>query len=182
MKKKLRASYSLLNTWKRGDINGAVDMYLHRSSYTSIEMEEGKWFHDEWENQILQYKEAKIGKTILRFRKPQPEREIIVPYNDIIYLKGRLDCTDRKTIYDFKTGKTDIMDYVNGYQIPFYFLLTDLANDKMTKCDLIHYNQHTDEGQFFRIRRSEYMINKAREYIDSIGPDIYYYFESIGIL
>ena len=181
MKSRLRLSYSLLSQWASGNIDEAVALYLHKPMPSSQAMDDGKKYHEAWEASIKETKQVTIGKTQIKFADPRSELPVIVSYNDRWDIKAVFDCLDEPILYEFKTGKTDIMTYARSYQLPLYFLVAQLAGIEIVQARLIRHNQHNGETELMVIWNDEQMVEKARNYIDTLGPEIYDYFVKNGI-
>jgi hypothetical protein len=183
---KLRASYSILDAWERGKTDDVVDMYFKLGERKPTRaMEEGLKIHSEVEDYVTTYNSfptwlfAGEGGPIM-----ETEKKIVVPYNELIDLVGVIDCLDlsNKTMYEFKTGVQTSTDYVRSHQIPLYFLLCNLSKIEIEKAYLLHYNQHTESKDFTLVWNSEEQLEKARNYIDSVAPEIYYFFKDQGLI
>lgn len=180
---KLRLSFSLMSLWEKGDTQGAIDCYFHLDRKGTKQMEDGKRFHQEIAdnikriNSLPNYMDFKTN-----FISPKPEHEVVVSYNELFDLKGVLDCLDEPILYEFKTGVASSLEWTRTLQIPLYFLICELAGIKVDTAYLIHYNQYRETTDFSVVHNGTGVREKARNFVDTVAPDIYYYFKEQGLL
>lgn len=179
---KLRLSYSLLQTWQRGETDRAIAMYHRLMTPSTPQMEEGKEIHREISQHILTFKRLPDYMPQIQLKNPVPDHEVIVSYNELFDLKGIYDCLDEDTVHEFKTGVMTSSEYANADQIPFYFLLDELTEGRLNQAYLIHYNQYLKKNDFVKIWKSNRLIEKARNLIESIGPEIWMFFNQQGLI
>ena len=181
--KKIRLSHSLIQLFERGDIQGMVDCYFHVDRVGTPAMEEGKKYHDEIAESIKNFKTLPNYMDFkAKFKDPKPEFEIVVPYNEICDIGGRLDCVDSPILYEWKSGVSDSLEWARTTQLPIYFLLCELNGTPVDYAYLVRYNQHKKETDFCIVHNSKKLRDKARNVIDSVAPEIYEYFTEQGIL
>ena len=180
--KKLRVSYSLLSTWAKGRVDDAVALYFHMDRPTSKAMEEGKRIH----NEIAEFTRntGKLPPYLpnITLDKPLPENKIVVSYNEQFDLVAVIDCLDSPNLIEYKTGFRNSLHWSNTKQVPFYFFVCELAGLGIERGDLIHYNQFTKNSDFVRIWNNDSLQEEARNYIDSLAPEIYDFFIKEGLL
>lgn len=179
---KIRLSYTLLSLWERGDIEGAVDTYFHLDRPTTEAMENGKKVHKEIEEHINKYNAFPEWFFNYELKLPETEKIVVANYNELFDLKGIFDCLDvvDKTLFEFKTGNSDSLEWARTWQLPLYFLLAELNKIDIEKAILIRNNGK--ESDFVVVHNSKRLRDKARNIIDSIGPDIYEYFTKEGLI
>lgn len=121
----IRVSYSILNSWAKGDIDRAVAPYAGVEIEPTEAMEYGKKKHAAWEKETL-----RTGRLPRRFggrKLVSPKLELstkrVRKINDWCYLSGVLDVLDGDTAIDYKTGKTPASDYLNSRQHECYQIL-----------------------------------------------------------
>jgi hypothetical protein len=179
---KLRISYSLLNMWKRGQYDQAINSYLHRDQITSAAMEDGTiWdLHiTEWVNLYKCLPEEFGGDKLIN---PLAQEKITVPYNEQCDLIILPDIIDETTLWENKTGDSkDSADYAQDFQIAIYFLGLENAH-KVDKAIINHYDQYKNELDRTLIWNTKEERNRAKNFIDSLSPEIYEYFKEKGIL
>jgi hypothetical protein len=151
-------------------------MYLHKETVKSKAMEDGLALHQKWAETITKKKTLDVGHTIFKFVEPKCEVKKIVSYNDKWDISGTFDILDGETIYEMKSGVMGSLEYLNTYQLPLYFLIAELAKIEVSRGILIHYNQHTNTSDVSMLWNNKRQVNKARNYIDSLAPEIEEYF------
>lgn len=178
--KKIRLSYTFLETWRRGKIAEALDMYYHRNTFQPTpQMIAGKELHEKMEAHIKEHKQfPEWVSTTLKLKDPISEQVYIVDYNDKFLLKGVIDVSDNGVVYELKTGLADSLKYTKEYQVPLYFLLCELVGIEVDRAIIIHHNQYTQKNDVAMVWNGKRQIERARNYIDSIGSDVLSYFES----
>ena len=182
--KKIRLSWTLLNLWDRGDIDRAVQAYFHIGGSITPQMKEGKELHEKIAKYIDAHKAFPEWFFNYDLKSPETEKEVIVSYNKYFNLKGFFDCYDSatKTLFEFKTGKTDSLTWARSGQVPLYFLLGELAGLEIERAILIRYNQYIKETDFCIIHNSKKLRDGARNLIDSVGIEIHSFFLDNNLL
>lgn len=180
---RIRLSYTILDLWGRGNPDAVVQTYFHLPRESSPAMEAGKQIHNEIAEHIEKTKKfPEYLRVKYPLELPKPEQELIVRYNDFFDLKCYIDCLDNDTIFEFKTGTTDSLEWARTDQIPLYFLICELSGIPVKRAFLIHYNQYTDKADFCIIHNTKDLIERARNLVDSVGPDILQFFLEKGLL
>lgn len=179
---RLRLSYSLLDIFSKGDIDRAVSLYLHLNKKGTVAMEEGKTYHEKWSKEIKKNNELKLGASTFTFKEPLSEHVIEIPYNDRWDIKAVIDCLDGDILYEFKTGTAESLEYARGYQIPFYFLVCELAGINVERALILHWNQHIKKEDFVIVYNSQELKDKAKNFIDSLAPELEQFFVEQGII
>jgi hypothetical protein len=179
--KRLRISYSLLNLWERGQTDLATALYLHQDMPTNQAMKDGKAIHKQIEKHIIDKgKLPSFLNVSLPLTNPQPEKKIIASYNKSWDLSGVIDCLDDDFFLEFKTGTTPAFYYTRKYQSPFYFLLLEIIGEPREKSYLVKYNQHQKNGEVILLWKPK--LDKVKNYIDTLAPEIEEFFLERGIL
>lgn len=172
MKAKLRVSYSLLTLWNNGRWEDAVKMYLHQKTPKTQAMKDGLRLHIEWGKEIKKTNLLKLENSKFEFKKPALEKKVVVSYSDRYDISGTFDCLDGDLLWEFKSGVANSLQYVNNNQLPLYFLIAELAGIKIKKANLIHYNQHISKVDTAILWNSPRVIKEAKNFIDSLAPEI----------
>ena len=180
--KKLRLSYSLISLWERGDIQGAVDTYFHIDRGSNEAMDNGKKVHKEIEEHINTHNSFPNWFFNYDLNIPETEKEVIVSYNELFDIKGVFDCLDvlNRTLFEFKTGNSDSLEWARTWQIPIYFLIAEIDKIDIDKAILIRNNG--TESDFCVIHNSQRLRDEARNVIDSTGYNIWKYFDDQGLI
>ena len=179
---KLRLSHSLMYAWERGEPDRVVQMYFRMKSPTTPQMQAGTDMHKEISQYIVKNKELPPWLAPFKLNNPEPDKQVIVSYNELFDLKGLFDCYDEGDIHEFKSGRTDSLEYLRQDQIPFYFLLAELSELPAKRAFLFHYNQYDKRSDWAMLWNSPDVVERARNRIDTIGPEIYEFFKSEGLV
>lgn len=182
--KKLRLSHTLLSLWEKGDIDAVVDAYFHVDRPSTKQMDDGKKIHEEIASHIQTYNTFPEWFFTYPLKMPECEKEVVVSYNELFDLKGYFDCYDcvDETLFEYKTGVQDSLAWARTYQIPMYFLIAEIAKIPVEKALLIRHDQYIKDTDFVIVHNTPNKILRARNFIDSLGPEIYQYFEDNGLL
>jgi hypothetical protein len=180
---KIRASYSFLHEWRQGHINQALLQYFHVPTPTPYNYINGK----KWDTYATDYiaKHSTLppewGGTVLD--DPVPQLKTLVPYNELSTITGVYDVYEKKgVITELKSGHSyNARQYANTMQIPLYFLIAHLAKIPVEKLIVKRYNPKTDKCDSVIIYPSDRMLRKASNYLDSMIPEIYQYFETFNL-
>ena len=165
-----------------GDTDRAVRTYFHLDTQPTRQMIDGREIHEEIAEHIKktgQFPEWFFNYSLLN---PEPEKEVVVSYNDIFDLKCIIDCLDTPLMFEYKTGVTDSLGWTRTDQLPFYFLVCELADIKVDSAFLIRYNQYIKKSDYAVVHNHKGLRDHARELIDSVGTEIYSFFESEGFI
>ena len=118
----IRVSYSILNSWAKGDFDRAIAPYAGVEIEPTEAMEYGKKKHVAWEKES-----RRTGRLPRRFggrKLVSPKFELntkkVRKLKDWCYLSGVLD---GDTAIDYKTGRTPAGDYLNSRQHECYQIL-----------------------------------------------------------
>lgn len=142
---KFRASYSVLSTWETGDIKRAIDQYLKIDTYTTPQMEMGKKFHGEWENEVKRYKclpKVFGGQPLLH---PRSEEKIVIQVADWLDFVFVADCVDQYTLHEFKSGANDANYWSNTWQTPIYAYGLLANGHRVNKAYIHSYNPYNQK-------------------------------------
>ena len=179
---KLRISYSLLNLWRRGRYEDAINLYLHLETPSSRAMDEGIEWHKKVQESVEASKRLPNEFLGLTLTNPTCEFEAKVPYNDICELKGYFDVLDSPTLYEIKTGSSkDSGDYTQDFQISMYLLMADMLKLNVDRAMIIHYDQYKKTTDSSLVWKSAQELKRARNFIDTLAPEIHLYFLEHGI-
>ena len=180
--KKIRLSFSLINQWEKGDIDGAVSTYFHLDRPTTPQMEAGKEFHQTIAKHVEEKKSFPEWFFEWELKDPKPEEAVTVPYNELFDLKCIIDLLDSPLLFEFKTGVTDSLGWARTDQIPFYFLICELAGIDVMSAFLIRHNQYIKKTDYTIVHNNPTLRERARNMIDSTGPEIHTFFTEQGLL
>lgn len=147
-------------------------------------MEDGLLYHAELEEHVALHGAIPKEYPQIPLKNPQAEQKVIVSFNDMFDLSCKYDILDveGKSFIEFKTGVTDALEYASGYQIPLYFLIGHINAIKLDSGYIIHHNQYENKNDWCIVHNSPSMRKKAINLIESVGPEIYQFFEKEGFL
>lgn len=174
---RLRLSHTFLLLWSQGRIQEAMDMYYHRKTVKSKAMEDGIKWHKTWQEQIENEGQLSMGRTTFTFKDPVCEKKLVAPLNDEVEISCVYDCLDYGCIYEWKSGVMSALEYVQGYQLGIYFLVAELLDIPVERGILAHFNQYENEADIVVVWNTERERDKARNFIESLTPEIVSYFE-----
>lgn len=186
MQPKLRASFSLLSMFRRGQYEQAINSYLHRDKITSQAMEDGSMWDakaTEWADLYKKLPEEFGGDELIN---PQTQIRIEVPYNDLCDLIIVPDILDENVLWENKTGNSkDSGDYATDFQMSMYFLGLELSGRKIDYGIYNHYNQYLplseENPNRTIIWNTPQERQRAKNFIDTMVPEIFNYFTENGI-
>lgn len=178
---KIRLSFTTLNLWERGLKEDAINSYFKIKKEPTEAIVEGKAIDELITEKINQENKLPsfMGKFILK--KPIPQLKLETDY-DKFRLVGVLDCYDEGVIYEFKTGNIPSNVYALGKQIAFYSFLAEKNNYKVNKIFIIRYDQIKNKTDATLIWHSQSLIDKAIQFIEKNGNEIYQYLFSFGLI
>ena len=144
----IRASYSILNAWARGDIDRAAAPYAGAEIEPTEAMLFGKKKHQNWEKEAMNTR--RLPKVFGARKLVSPEFELntkkVRKVNDWCYLVGVLDVLDGDTAVDYKTGRTPAGEYLNSHQHECYQILYPKIKRFEYYC-LNQYLPYKDDGR-----------------------------------
>lgn len=179
---KLRISYSLLSAWERGRPDEVVNTYFHINNVKTPQLEYGEKFHEDMKDHITKMNSFPDWFFDFKLTVPEPEKKIIVPYNELFDISAQLDLIDMGTIYEYKTGVQSSGDWSRKNQLDIYFLACELAKIKVDKAFLLHWNQYDKSKDYTLIWNSPKKVENARNWIDSVAPEIHSFFHAQGLI
>ena len=179
---KLRISFSLISAWLEGDTDRAIATYFHIDKPKSKAMTDGSDIHDQIAKYIEENKKLPPYMPQLPLNNPKSEVYHKVSYNEKFDLSAKFDLEDLPIIGEWKTGVSDSLEWSRTIQIPFYFLVGELAGLNIQKAYLAHFNQHTHTNDWLIEWNNKTAIDSAKNIIDTIGIEIWDHFTNQGLL
>lgn len=142
---KLRLSFSTVNMWRNGDVDGAIDALMGKYREPTDAMKFGSFMHKQWEQEV---NDTQCLPTVFggaSIKEPKTEKYYCVQLDDWLWLCGVIDLeykTDdgRTILVDYKTGNSNANHYSNSLQAGCYKILRPNAELFVFK----HYNQYTE--------------------------------------
>lgn len=176
-KNKFRASFSVLDAWRRGDWQMAVEMYFKVCDFETPAMIEGKEYHQKWEKEIK--KTGCLPEVFGSHKLENPEVELKIEKKlaDWMEMVGVIDCYDNGIIHEFKTGVASSQSYANGMQLGVYALLLKLNGYPVEQGIIHRYNQHTGETEASYVWITKDYMNKALDWVETYASEMHSYLE-----
>ncbi len=176
---KIKVSYSILNAWAEGKYEDAIKYFFKLDVIKTPQMLEGQRYHKTWENEILKTKKLPELFGAKQLINPSPEQYIKVDVNDWLILSGKIDCYDKPTIYEFKTGKQNSEDIVRSKQPGVYAVLSTLNKQYADRAEIYCYNQYlkNDNKTMSIVYLSDKVLEDALNWIETLAGEIKNYLE-----
>lgn len=184
----LRLSYSLLNCWKNGGREEAIDLYLRIPKVPTFKMKRGTSFDKYVEDFVNEHKMFPPQLGSRKLENPECKHRLtVIRYTDKFDLVGEADVIDGPDLFEIKCGDTrDSAEYLGDGQINFYFFLGALSKgdafSQLKRGWLYRYDPTFDKFDTSVLLNSESAVQKTENMIEKYGNQIYDYFKSEGIL
>jgi PD-(D/E)XK nuclease superfamily len=173
---KLRASYTLLNTWSSGNWDQAIKNYFKLEKFVTPAMLEGQKWHQTWADEIIKTKAIPKIFGDKKFVNPIVEKYEVVELDDWLDLSGKIDCLDGDTIYDWKTGKQTSEASASSMQIGVYGVFCTQLGFYVKKGEIYHYDQYMKTVDMSIIWITDKLLEDAYNWIFTIAGEIQTYF------
>jgi hypothetical protein len=157
-------------------------MYFHLDKEPTEAMKDGKLIHEGIADYVKEHKKFPEWFFNYELKNPEPEREVVVSYNELFDLKCIIDLLDGPLLFEYKTGITDSLAWSRTDQIPLYFLACEIADIDVDTAFLIRHNQYSKKSDFTVVHNSKRLREHARNVIDSIAPEIHSFFLEAGLI
>ena len=175
---KFRASFSILDTWNKGDYENAVKMYFKIDSFENEAMRQGKKYHKEWSKHTEETKTLPVIFGGKEFKTPKTELKLTAQIYDWLEMVGVVDCVDEPVIYEYKTGVTDSQTYVNSHQVGMYGLLLTYNDMLVDRCEFYHYNQYKNQVDMSIVHITDKLIENSLNFVVTTAGEMHEYLES----
>lgn len=182
MQNKIRASYSFLSAWQSGQIDRALSGYFHIPQDTPWNYQDG----EKWDRYSADFVEDNFclppewgGEKL---KKPTTQYKTLSNYNEICDLVTVFDILDTPILWELKSGKTSAKAYAKTPQVPLYLLQCKLAQIPVKIAIISRFNQHDGQVDRAELEPTTNVLERATNYLDSIVPEIYSYFEDHDLL
>lgn len=177
---RLRASYSILTRWAEGDWKTATEMYFRLTEFNSPAMEQGKKFHEAWENEVNQtnsFPKVFGGRPIRG--EFETELKIVKKMTDWFDLVGVIDLwiPDELTIVDWKSGVVTSSQYANGFQPNVYHLLKPEAK----RFEIHRYDQYNKRADMSIGYLTDQTMSDAVDWVVTFASEMHSYFVENGL-
>lgn len=179
--KKIRASYSLLHAWQEGRINDALLSYFHVPHPTPYNYINGRKWDEYCQEYIKNHSSLPPEWGGDKLNDPVVQLKLNVPYNALCSLTVVYDAYSKndELLDELKSGHSmSANQYSRTYQLPLYFLAAKIAKLPIQKARVIRYNPKVDKQDRAILYNAKHLVAKAQNYLDTLVPEIYEYFDS----
>lgn len=180
---RLRVSYTLLNLWRAGRFQDALDYYQKKPLPVTPAMEMGK----QWDDYVNQYvvehnaMPPEFGGDALK--NPRPQMKIEVPFNEMCDVVIVPDILTDDTLWENKTGNSkDSADYCQDFQVSMYLMALELKGIVPEKAIICHYDQYSQTHDKSLIWNTPEERERGRNFIETLSPEIHSFFSAQGLL
>lgn len=173
----IRVSYTLINLWVRGKHDEMVAYYMGAKTEPTAAMQRGK----DYDSYITDFVQANsrlpdsLGGIQLLSPINQVRMDFVDAENDIKFVFVP-DLIDNKILYEFKTGITDLSQYLSAMQIPSYLYLLNRLGIEIDKAYLINEKQG-----WYLIANTEEIRERGRAWLYDNTLAIRAYFKEMGL-
>lgn len=173
---KLRASFTYLSLWDSNQWEMAVKAYFKLDKFTTREMAEGSYYHDQWQKHIEATKRLPdvFGGTPLV--SPRCEEKLVIPVYDWLDLVIKPDLIDAPIIHEFKTGTTESDEHARSKQTAMYAVGLVLLKQPVRYIDVHSYNQYSKKATFSRVVVTKKLLSEGLEWVEQVARPMYEYF------
>lgn len=176
---KIKVSYSILNAWASGKYEDAIKYFFRLPVPASPAMIEGRDYHKRWEEEITKNKKLPDIFGSKQLINPQPEQYIKVDISDWLILSGKIDCYDKPTIYEFKTGRQTSQDIVRSKQVGVYGVLATLNKQYVDRAEIYCFNQHrkVDNKSMSIVKITDKLLEDSFNWIETVAGEMRNYID-----
>ncbi|NLG52210.1 MAG: hypothetical protein GX552_19030 [Chloroflexi bacterium] len=174
-KSKFQASYSVLSLWARGEWEEAVRAYFHLQRVVTPQMAEGRDYHEQWNQHICETRRLPDIFGGVPLREPVTELKLTVNLYPWLDLVGVIDCYDRPTIYEFKTGNRSAAKYANDFQVAVYGVLATLSDLHVERAEIHRYNQYAHKADMSIVWLTDRLLRDGINWIETFASEMYQY-------
>jgi len=172
---KFRASYSILDTWRRGDYERAVKMYFKLETFDSEAMQQGRDYHQKWQEEVEKTKKLPAVFGGKKLTAPKTELKLVAQIYDWLEFVGVIDCYDKPTFYEYKTWVSESQNYINSYQIGMYGLLLTYTDKYVDSCEIYHYNQYNNKVDMSKVYITDKLIQDSLNFLITTSVEMHDY-------
>lgn len=179
MTPRIKVSYTILNAWASGKYEDAIKYFFRLDVTQTPAMKEGQEYHKRWENEIQATKKLPEVFGSKQLISPSPEQYIKVDVNNWLVLSGKIDCYDKPTIYEFKTGRQTSEDIARSKQPGVYAVLSTLNKQYVDRAEIYCFNQHVknDNKSMSIVYLTDQVLEDSLNWIETIAGEMRNYLE-----
>lgn len=176
---KFKFSYTTLRAWEQGNYEDAIKYFYRLPVERSRAMIEGGEYHERWEREIQNTKKLPVVFGSKQLVNPSPEQYIKVQVSDWLILSGKIDCYDKPTIYEFKTGKANSEEIARSKQPGVYAVLSTLNRQYASIAEIHCFNQHlnADNKSMSIVHLTDKVLQDSLNWIETLASDMRHYIE-----
>lgn len=173
----LSCSYSVLNTWSRGDYQDALNSLFHLEKKVTPQIVAGQEFDKAWTEETNKTKcqPEVFGK--IKLNNPKTQLILTAKLNDWLTLKGKLDLYDEGEITDWKTGASDAQSVIRGHQGGVYAILAHYNKLPAKKFHIYHWNQYLQQPTHAFVWINDKYIQRTANWIETNASSLYDYID-----
>ena len=95
------------------------------------------------------------------------------------FLSGKIDCYDKPTIYEFKTGRQTSEDIARSKQPGVYAVLSTLNKQYVDRAEIYCFNQHVknDNKSMSIVYLTDKVLEDSLNWIETIAGEMRNYLE-----
>ena len=180
---KLRLSYTLCSLWKRGVKEDVLNYYFKLADLSTYAIEEGKAIDNMVSDCVIEKKRLPYDLGGDKLKNPKTQLKLEASLNKAFDLVGVLDIYDEPSIIEIKSGASmDSADYLNTWQAPIYLLLASLNGLKVDRAWVIHIDQSKRKHDRSLIWNSDSLLERTKEYLYTVGNEIFAFFKQEGLI
>ena len=176
---RIKVSYTILSAWSQGRYEDAIKYLFKLEVIQTPAMKVGQEYHKSWENEIQRTKKLPEVFGSKKLINPSPEQYIKVDVNDWLILSGKIDCYDKPTIYEFKTGRQTSEDVIRSKQAGVYGVLSTLNKQYADRAEIYCYNQYlkNDNKSMSIVYLTDKVLEDSLNWIETLAGEIKEYCE-----
>lgn len=178
---KFRASYTVLNLWKSGNWQRAIEQYFHLKDFVTPAMADGRKHHEDWANYIKTNKRLPVEFGGAELKNPVVEQKKVVPLFDWLDLSFIIDCYERPVIYDWKTGKQSSESYASDMQVGVYGVGATIAGLYVERAEIHHFDQYTKKHDMSSIWITDKLLKDAHNWVVTLAGEMQNYLLQNGL-
>lgn len=174
----LRCSYTVLNSWARGDYQDAINSLFKLEEKDTPQIRAGRDFDEQWTEEV-----KKTGCQPVIFGGEKLENPLVQKYltaqiTPWLTLSGKLDLYHANSkITDWKTGATDAQTVISSHQLPIYAILAIYNKMPVTMLEIHHYNQYIHQPTYAFAWVNPKMLEETANWIETHASELYNYIE-----
>ncbi len=145
-------------------------------------MKKGKKVHKVIEERIKS--DGVLPEFLPKFKlnKPQPEKEVVVSYNEKFDIKCIYDLLDEPNLFDWKVGVTSALEWSATLQMPLYLFVAGLAGLKIDRAFIVRYNPIERLTDWVVIHNTPRIREYGENLVSSLAPEVLTFFEQQGLI